>query len=102
MKKQASDSLKLQQLMENDPYYIQRTDTDKAILQNLDTSLIGTKYGNNTESKINSTINHNSTYADPNETKVYQKLAQLDAALNKASVSKINSEENISKKKSGK
>lgn len=92
--KAASDSLKLQQLMENDPYYRQRMDT--SVLPSLDTSLIGTKYGNNTETKRSSTINHNSTYSDPNEAKVYQKLAQLDAALNKASTSDVNTQENTS------
>jgi conjugative transposon TraM protein len=92
--KAASDSLKLQQLMENDPYYRQRMDT--SVLPKLDTSLIGIKYENNTGAKRSSTINHNTTYSDPNEAKVYQKLAQLDAALNKASTSGVNTQENIS------
>lgn len=93
--KAASDSLKLQQLMENDPYYTQRTNT--AIHQSLDTSLIGTKY-NNKGSRRSSTINHIEAYADPNETKVNRKLAELDAALNKASAPEVNSENNVSKK----
>lgn len=95
--KAASDSLKLQQLMENDPYYIQRVNADTPTLPVMDTSTIGTKYGNNIAIKRSSTANHGSTYADPNETKVYQKLAQLDAALNKASTSQVNSEDNIRK-----
>lgn len=92
--KAASDSLRLQQLMENDPYYRKHTDT--SVLQSMDTSSVGTKYGNNMVTKKNSTIGHNTTYNDPNETKVYQKLAQLDDALNKVSSPGVNSEDNIS------
>jgi len=94
--KAASDSMKLQQLIENDPYYMQHADT--AMLQSMDTSLIGTKYSNSIRSKRRSTINHSSTYGDPNETKVNLKLAELDAALNKASVSDVNAEDNVSKR----
>jgi conjugative transposon TraM protein len=92
--KAASDSLRLQQLMENDPYY--RRHTDASLLQSMDTSLTAIKYDNNMVTKRNSTINHSTTYNDPNETKVYQKLAQLDAALNKASSPEVDSEYNIS------
>lgn len=94
--KAASDSLKLQQLMENDPYYQQQKDIDTSILPRMDTSQIDIKYGNNVVTTRSSKINHNTTYSDPNETKVYQKLAQLDAALNKASSPGLNSEDNIS------
>lgn len=94
--KAASDSLRLQQLMENDPYYQQRKDTDTSILPRMDTSLMGIKYGNNMVTRRSSTISHSSAYNDPNETKVYQKLAQLDDALNKASTSRENSEDNLS------
>lgn len=82
--KAASDSLQLQQLMKNDPYYIH---ADTATLQGMGTSLKGVKHGNNLGSRRSSTIDLNSTYADANETKVYQKLAQLDSALNTASIS---------------
>jgi hypothetical protein len=95
--KAASDSLKLQQLMENDPYYQQRKDTDTSILPRMDTSLMNIKYGkNNMVNRRSSTISHSSTNSDLNETKVYQKLAQLDAALNKASSPGVNAEDNIS------
>lgn len=94
--KAASDSLKLQQLMENDPYYRRHENTDTSAHQGMDTSLIGIKYGNNMVTRRNSTINHSSTYNDPNETKVYRKLAQLDDALNKASSPVVNSDDNIS------
>jgi conjugative transposon TraM protein len=91
--KAASDSLRLQQLMQNDPYYRKHTDT--SVLQSMDTSLIGIKYGNNMVSRGSSTINHSTTYNDPNERKVYQKLAQLDDALDKASSPGVNRENNI-------
>ncbi len=91
--KAASDSLRLQQLMENDPYYRKHTDT--SVLQSMDTSSIGIKYGNNIVSRRSSTISHSTTYNDPNEKKVYQKLAQLDDALNTASSPGVNTEDNI-------
>lgn len=91
--KAASDSLRLQQLMENDPYYRKHTDT--SVLQGMDTSLMGIKYGNNMVTRRSSTISHNTTYNDPNEKKVYQKLAQLDDALNKASSPGVNAEDNL-------
>ncbi len=94
--KAASDSLKLQQLMENDPYYQRHENTDTSAHQGMDTSLMSIKYGNNIGTRRSSTINHNSTYNNPNETKVYRKLAQLDDALNKASSPGVNSEDNIS------
>ncbi|MBN8717935.1 MAG: conjugative transposon protein TraM [Sediminibacterium magnilacihabitans] len=92
--KAASDSMKLQQLMENDPYYRHHIDT--SVVPPADTSLTSRKFDNNMVARKSSIINHNSTYTDPNETKVYQKLAQLDAALNNASSSRTNAEENIS------
>ena len=95
--KAASDSLKLQQLMENDPYYKRHGNTDISAHQGMDTSSIGIKYGNNIVSRRSSTISHSTTYNDPNETKVYQKLAQLDDALNKASSPGVNTEDNINK-----
>lgn len=94
--KAASDSLKLQQLMDNDPYYMRNVNSYPPTLQDIDTSIVARKY-NNIVRTGNSSISHNSTYADPNETKVYQKLDQLDAALNNASASQINSDENVRK-----
>lgn len=93
--KAASDSLKLQQLMENDPYYRRHENTDTSVLAGMDTSLIGIKYGNNMITRRSSTISHSTTYNDPNEKKVYQKLAQLDDALNKASSPGLSAEVNI-------
>jgi len=92
--KAASDSLKLQQLIENDPYYMQHADT--GMLHSMDTSLIETKFSNKRSQR--STIKYGSTYADPNEIKVNRKLAELDAALNKASVLEVNDEDNLSKR----
>ncbi len=93
--KAASDSLELQQLMESDPYYQRHGYTDTSAFQSRDALSMSMKYGNNMVTKRRSTLNHNSTYDDPNETKVYQKLAQLDAALNKASSPEVNSQDDI-------
>lgn len=93
--KAASDSQKLQQLIENDPYYRQQVNTDTSVLPSIDTSLTGSKYSNIVTTRKGSTLNHNVTYTDPNEAKVYQKLAQLDAALNKASTSTATTQENM-------
>jgi len=95
--KAASDSLKLQQLMENDPYYkSQREDTDASVLSNMDTSPIIINHGNSMEARRNLIISHDTPYADPNERKVYQKLAQLNASLNQTSASGANREDNTS------
>ena len=96
--KATSDSLKWQRLMESDPYYQRHGITDTSVHQNMDTAPMGIAYGNNTATRRSSAIKHNFTYDDPNETKVYQKLAQLDAALNKSSVPEANAEDNISKR----
>jgi conjugative transposon TraM protein len=94
--KAASDSLKLQQLMERDPYYQRHLNPDTSSHRGMDTSFIGIKYRNNMVANRSSTISHGNTYNDPNETKVYQKLAQLDDALNKASSPGVNAEDNVS------
>lgn len=93
--KAASDSLKMQQLMENDPFYQQHKELTTPALPNVDTSIKGIKTGSNTVTSGNSRLNHNITYEDPNEAKVYQKLAQLDNALNKASATSQSNQENI-------
>lgn len=74
----AADSLKLAQQIKNDPYYQAQTDTDAITHRFLDTTLFD-KYGGATP--VNTGIN----YTDPNEAKVYRKLAQLNSALNKSS-----------------
>ena len=81
--KAASDTLKLQELQENDPYFRRHIDT--FIKPPIDTSLTESRYrtvGSDAGSLMGS---KNNAYSDPNETKVYQKLAQLDAVLDKAS-----------------
>lgn len=93
--KAASDSLKFQRLTENDPYYRQSINTDTSAFRVTDTSVFAMRQENNVGGGISSTLKHSS--ADPNETKVYQKLAQLDAALNKASTSEVNSDDNFQK-----
>ena len=93
--KAASDSSKMQQLMDNDPYYVKHPDT--SLHQRLDTMLIGSRYGYSKGSRRNAPISYTSGYADPNETKVNRKLAELDAALNKVTVSEVNAKDNVSK-----
>lgn len=93
------DAAKLASLMKNDPYYnLPLTETEHSI----DTGLlpISTKprlgtmgeAGLNTISSKRSGFNYDpypsglQSYKDPNETKVYQKLAELDAELNRNTV----------------
>lgn len=92
--KAASDSAKLEELMKNDPYYkVDKKDTS-LYSKNNDTSLLDTKYKSSYSNLIKSPYN-NSSYDDPNETKVYKKLAELNTALNNATTQPTKSEKNI-------
>lgn len=62
----------------------------------MDNSFPASNYRNGIVSVGNSGMSHNN-YADPNETKVYQKLAQLNDALNKTSANEVNSDDNFHK-----
>lgn len=89
--KAASDSAKLEELMKNDPYYkVDKKDT--SLYSNNDTSLLDTKYKSSYSNLIKSPYN-NSSYGDPNETKVYKKLAELNTALNNATTQQTKSED---------
>lgn len=91
--KAASDSAKLEELMKNDPYYkVDKKDTS-LYSKNNDTSLLDTKYKSSYSNLIKSLYN-NSSYGDPNETKVYKKLAELNTALNNATTQPTKSEKN--------
>ncbi len=82
--KATSDSLKLQQLLKNDPNYRLGLDTG-IVLGGLDTPLFRGNYGagkRNTNSGLGKT--------DPNEAKVYRKLAELNDALNKPAIQSTN------------
>ncbi|HEX8357429.1 MAG TPA: conjugative transposon protein TraM, partial [Segetibacter sp.] len=81
--KAASDSAKLLELMRNDPYYRQSDQTDTSIPSGYESSLIDMKYSPYKGSKLNRSTD-NSSYGDPNEAKVYNKLAELNTALNSA------------------
>lgn len=83
--KAASDTLKLQELQGADPYFRRRVDT--FLKPPIDTSLSENRYRTGQNVGRSQTVNSQSAYSDPNEAKVYQKLAQLDAALDKASSS---------------
>jgi conjugative transposon TraM protein len=88
--KAASDSAKREELMKNDPYYMQykRTET-KELRKGSDTALPQTGYNPNLSGGGNSfaTSPHGSRgYSDPNEAKVYSKLNELNTALNRAAM----------------
>ncbi|WP_423147052.1 conjugative transposon protein TraM [Rubrolithibacter danxiaensis] len=75
----ASDSAKLKEQMKNDPYYNYR-DTDSLPLTGSLTEGNGIR---NNSSRINTSPFSNTTYQDANETKVYEKLEQLNKVLNR-------------------
>ncbi|PLK44996.1 conjugative transposon protein TraM [Emticicia sp. TH156] len=70
-----ADSTKLLELMKNDPNYRRI-----AMNPNMDTLIRG---------GLNPSLNSNTRYNDPNEEKIYQKLAQLDQELNDNSVTSL-------------
>lgn len=72
-----SDSAKLKQQMKNDPYY--QTD---AVMYSVQDPPISMEYSGS--NRINPTFPHESTYQDINEARVYQKLKQLNAAMEEA------------------
>ena len=57
----------------------------------MDTSIIGRKYGSATEKTY---VKTGKGYTDPNEAKVYSKLAQLNDAMNKSATSQTNNADN--------
>ena len=90
--KAASDSAKLQELMKNDPYR-QSAETDTSILFHNDSSLMDMKYNTYKDSHLNNSTYNNSSYRDPNEIKVYNKLAELNTALNNTTTRETKSED---------
>lgn len=74
----SADSLKLQQQMKNDPYYhTQGADTLARILADTGTVPPGDSLA------VPGRTARTQHYGDPNEAKVYRKLAQLNAAINR-------------------
>lgn len=88
--KAASDSHKLEEQLKNDPYYLKH---DKNITEGLyqkgDTGLMSMQDRLNvlnTNSRLNTSPYNNSAYTDPNEAKVYEKLRELNRAMNGAAL----------------
>jgi conjugative transposon TraM protein len=82
----ASDSAKLNELMKNDPYYLQRTGPEKRNVFINDSIPSSIKYL--VKSSYASTNLNTSPYRsqqDPNEAKVYSKLNQLNSVMNQSS-----------------
>jgi conjugative transposon TraM protein len=86
----ASDSAKLEELMKNDPYYMQykRAETNE-LRKGSDTALPQTGYDRNLSGGGNSLAASPygiRDYSDSNEAKVYNKLHELNTALNGATI----------------
>lgn len=86
--KAATDSSKLKELMKNDPYYLQRTSAERSNIFINDSIPSSIKYQPNrsygsTNLKTSPYSSH--SYNDPNEAKVYNKLNELNEAMNQAS-----------------
>ncbi|MBC7886665.1 MAG: conjugative transposon protein TraM [Ferruginibacter sp.] len=92
--KAASDSARLRELMKNDPYFNRQLDYEDTLLQEVvesNTAVLSSPYSRNPG--MNNSPYNGSKYADPNEAKVYQKLAQLNTALTETSTGKNLKEE---------
>ncbi|GAA4429888.1 conjugative transposon protein TraM [Pontibacter saemangeumensis] len=86
-KKAASDSARLNELLKNDPYYQQQMASGPSWSQ--DTSLPEGNYKSTSPasgSRLNTSPYSGAASQDQNEAKVYRKLEQLNAALQKAPV----------------
>jgi conjugative transposon TraM protein len=68
----AADSLKLQEQMKNDPYFIKNATAADSVLDAISFPKIPSSGTN---------MSYGSDYSDPNEAKVYEKLGQLNAAV---------------------
>lgn len=87
--KAASDSAKLEELMRNDPYYIQHHQETEGLHISNDTLFPSTGYQRNSSygrNGLNPSPYSNPAYMDPNEAKVYQKLDELNTALNQTTI----------------
>jgi len=87
--KAATDSAKLEELMKNDPYYLQRASAERTNIFTNDSIPSPIRYQPNrsyTSTNLNTSPYSGHNYNDPNEAKVYNKLNELNAAMNQASV----------------
>ncbi|HEX8332450.1 MAG TPA: hypothetical protein VF622_07485, partial [Segetibacter sp.] len=86
--KAALDSAKLEELMKNDPYYLQRTGAERSNLFINDSIPSSIKYQPDrsyASSNLNASPYSGHNYQDANEAKVYNKLNELNAVMNQAS-----------------
>jgi conjugative transposon TraM protein len=87
--KAASDSQKLEEQLKNDPYYLVHDKTiTEGLHQTSDTGLFPLKtrqHASNTNTGLNASP-YNTSYPDPNEAKVYEKLKELNMAMNGATI----------------
>ncbi len=93
--KASSDSAKVYELMKKDPYYQSVKGTDSSILLHNDTSVIAMKHNNYNDRYLNRSAYNNSIYSDPNEARVYNKLAELNQALDNAATQDTKAENKI-------
>jgi conjugative transposon TraM protein len=88
--KAALDSQKLEEQLKNDPYYLGHGKTTTEGLQlDSDTGVFSLKYRpnfSNANTGLNTSPYNNSPYADPNEAKVYEKLNELNRAMNRSTL----------------
>lgn len=86
--KAALDSARLEELMKNDPYYLQKLSAERSdifINDSIPASIKYTPKPSHGSTNLN-TSPYNNHYQDPNEAKVYSKLEQLDKVMNQASM----------------
>lgn len=84
--KAASDSAKLEELMKNDPYYLQRASAERSSTFFNDSTPSSAKYQMRAPYQSNNPTTYSGYgYQDPNEAKVYNKLNELNAVMNQAS-----------------
>ena len=86
--KAALDSARLEELMKNDPNYLQKISTegrDIFINDSIPASIKFAPKSSFGSTNLN-TSPYNSHFQDPNEAKVYSKLEQLNKAMNQASI----------------
>ncbi|RPD44053.1 conjugative transposon protein TraM [Paracnuella aquatica] len=81
--KAASDAQKLHEQLKNDPYY-GKGNTDETLMASSDTAISPMTYNKNVLGKGLNTSPYNADNMDPNEAKVYNKLSELNKALNGA------------------
>lgn len=83
--KAASDSARMKKLIKNDPYYKELPTLDKEDQRAISTMENELKYESTGISQSHTPPVTKPKYTDPNEEKVYEKLEQLNRALNESS-----------------